>query len=143
MAKKPEPKTRPTDVDPEDFLSEIKDAQKRQDSFELLEMMKAASKMKPVMWGSSIVGFGSKPIKYANGSELDWPMMGFSPRKANLTLYLEDSPKYEELLGGLGPHTASKACLYIKRLSDIDKKVLKRLIVESIKAAKTTTPRSR
>ncbi len=139
MAKKPEPKTRPTEVSPEDFLNEIKDEQKRQDCFEVLEMMRSASKMKPVMWGPAIVGFGSKPIKYANGSELDWPMMGFSPRKANLTLYLmSDFPDYEKLLGELGPHTVSKACLYIKRLSDIDKKVLKQLIAESFKAAKNS-----
>ncbi len=79
MAKKPEPKTRPTDVRAEDFLNEIKDEQKRLDSFEVLAMMQAASKMEPVMWGSAIIGFGSTPIKYANGSELDWPMIGFSP----------------------------------------------------------------
>jgi hypothetical protein len=136
MAKKPERKTRPTSVDPEDFLSEIEDEQRRLDSLEVLGMMKSVSRLKPQMWGPSIVGFGSKPIKYANGSELDWPLMAFSPRKSSLTLYLQSFPKYEELLEELGPHSASKACLYIKRLSEIDKKVLKQLIAESFKAAK-------
>lgn len=136
MAKKPEPKTRPTDVRTEDFLNEIKDEQKRLDSFEVLAIMQAASKMEPVMWGSAIIGFGSTPIKYANGSELDWPMIGFSPRKANLTLYLQEYPEYASMLEGLGPHAISKACLYIKRISDVDKKVLKRIITESFKAAK-------
>ena len=136
MAKKPEPKTRPTDVRAEDFLNELKDERKRLDSFEVLEMMKSASKLKPVMWGSAIIGFGSTPIKYANGSELDWPMIGFSPRKANLTLYLQEYPEYTSRLEELGPHAFSKACLYIKRLSDIDKKVLNQIIIESFKAAK-------
>lgn len=136
MAKKPEPKTRPTDVNAEDFLNEIQEEQKRLDSFEVLEMMKAASKLKPVMWGSAIIGFGSTPVKYANGSELDWPMIGFSPRKANLTLYLQEYPEYNQMLSELGPHAISKACLYIKKLSDIDRKVLKQVIVESFKAAK-------
>lgn len=136
MAKKPEPKTRPTEVDPEDFLNEIRDERTRHDSFELLEMMRAVSKMQPVMWGPAIVGFGSKPIKYANGSELDWPMLAFSPRKANLTLYLDRFPEYDELLGELGPHSSSKGCLYIKRLSDVDTMVLKKLIVESFKTTK-------
>jgi hypothetical protein len=138
MAKKPEPKTRPTDVDPADFLNEIKDVRKRQDAFEVLEMMKSASKLKPVMWGTAIIGFGSKPQKYANGSELDWPLIGFSPRSANLTLYLQNFPEYQEMLQELGPHSTSKACLYIKKLDHVDKKVLKQVIVESFKAAKNS-----
>ena len=138
MAKKPEPKTRPTDVDPQDFLNEIKDATKRQDSIELLEMMRSVTRLKPVMWGGAIIGFGSKPIKYANGSELDWPMMAFSPRKASLTLYLQDFPEFDEMLRALGPNSRSKGCLYIKRLSDVDIKVMKQLLTASFKAAKAS-----
>jgi hypothetical protein len=139
MAKKPEPKTRPTDVDPVDFLNEIKDEEKRRDSLEVLEMMTAVCKLEPVMWGTAIIGFGSKPIKYANGSELDWPMIAFSPRKANLTLYITyDFPNCENLLGQLGPHVTSKGCLYIKRLRDIDTKVLKQFFAESFKATKNS-----
>ncbi|HET6511713.1 MAG TPA: DUF1801 domain-containing protein [Candidatus Kapabacteria bacterium] len=138
MAKQPEPKTRPTDVDPADFLNEIKDERKRLDSFELIEMMQSVSKMPPVMWGGAIIGFGSKPIKYANGSELDWPMLAFSPRKANLTLYLQHFPEYLSLLEELGPHAVSKGCLYIKRLADVDKKILKQVIAGSFKATKNS-----
>jgi hypothetical protein len=138
MAKKPEPKTRPTDVDPMDFLSELKDETKKQDAIELLEMMRSVTKLKAVMWGDAIIGFGSKPIKYANGSELDWPMMAFSPRKANLTLYLQDFPEFEEMRAELGPNDRSKGCLYIKRLTDIDKKALKQLLAESFKASKNS-----
>lgn len=138
MAKKPEPKTRPTDVDPEDFLNELTDERKRLDSFELLELMRSVSKMEPVMWGGAIIGFGSKPIKYANGSELDWPMMAFSPRKTSLTLYLHDFPEFDSMLSDLGPSSRSKGCLYIKRLSEIDKKVLKKLLAESFKASKNS-----
>jgi hypothetical protein len=138
MAKKPEPKTRPTDVDPMDFLNEIKDATKRQDSIELLEMMRSVTRLKPVMWGGAIIGFGSKPIKYANGSELDWPMMAFSPRSTSLTLYLQDFAEFEAMREELGPTTRSKGCLYIKRLSDVDTKVLKQLLTASFKAAKAS-----
>jgi hypothetical protein len=139
MAKKPEPRTRPTDVDPIDFLNEIKDEEKRRDSLEVLKMMKAVCKMEPQTWGTAIIGFGSKPIKYANGSELDWPMIAFSPRKANLTLYITyDFPKCESLLGQLGPHVRSKGCLYIKRLRDVDLKVLKQFLAESFKATKNS-----
>lgn len=138
MAKKPEPKTRPTDVDPMDFLSELQDEKRKQDAIELLEMMRTVSKMKAVMWGNAIIGFGSKPIKYANGSELDWPMMAFSPRKASLTLYLNDFPEFEEILRDLGPSSRSKGCLYIKSLAVVDKKALKLLLTESLKAAKNS-----
>ena len=81
------------------------------------------------MWGDAIVGFGSRPIKYADGSEMDWPAAAFSPRKQNMTLYVIcSSPKQPELLAKLGTHSTSKACLYIKRLADVDEKVLERLI---------------
>lgn len=124
-----EPKTRVTDASVEDFLNSVENETRRADAFRVLEMFKRAAGEEPKMWGDAIVGFGSRPIKYADGSTLDWPMVAFSPRKQNLTLYvINSSPKQSELLAKLGKHTTSKACLYIKRLSDIDERVLERLI---------------
>jgi hypothetical protein len=88
------------------------------------------------MWGPSIIGFGHRVLKYESGREFDWMIAAFSPRKANLTLYvIADSPKQPELLAKLGKHTVSKACLYVKRLADIDEKVLEELIKEAVKYA--------
>ena len=124
-----EPKTRETDASVEDFLSSVENETRRNDAFRVLEMFKRATGEEPKMWGPAIVGFGHAPVKYADGSTLDWLMLGFSPRKQNMTLYVtSSSPKQPELLAKLGPHTVSRACLYIKRLSDIDEKVLERLI---------------
>lgn len=136
---KAEPKTRPTDASVEDFLNTIQDEQKREDSFTVMQLMAKLSGERAVMWGPAIVGFGSSPIRYANGTELDWPELAFSPRKANLTLYLEsDFPtRYDELLGQLGKHSAGKCCLYIKRLSDVDTKVLTKLLKASLKRTRT------
>ncbi len=128
-----EPKTRPTDESVEDFLNSLDDERKRADSFRVAEMMQRVSGERPVMWGSAIVGFGSQPLKYASGKELDWPKIGFSPRKASLTLYISGSfDDYDELMAKLGKHTKSKACLYIKRLSDVDLSVLEEIMHRSI-----------
>ena len=99
--------------------------------------MEAATGSKPVMWGANIVGFGTKKYKYASGQEVDWPLIGFSPRKQNLVLYVmsgEDS--HADLLAKLGKHSVGKGCLYIKRLSDVDLPTLKRLINASVKRKK-------
>jgi hypothetical protein len=126
---KHEPKTRETNASVEEFLDSIADEKRRADGYRLLEIFKRATGNVPRMWGNAIVGFGSRPIQYADGSELPWPKAAFSPRKQNLTLYvIGSSPKLPGLLGKLGPHTTSKACLYIKRLADVDAKVLERLI---------------
>ena len=126
---KNEPKTRETEASVEEFLDSIENETRRTDAFRLLEMFRRATGEEAKMWGPAIVGFGRSPIAYADGSERDWPMAAFSPRKQNLTLYVVvDSPKQPELLRKLGPHTLSKACLYIKRLSDVDEKVLERVI---------------
>ena len=100
------------------------------------KMMKAAVKEDAKMWGSSIIGFGSVHLKYASGRELDWMMIGFSPRKQNLTIYLNNLNQEEALLKKLGKYTTGKGCLYIKRLEDVDKKVLKELITDSVKVMK-------
>jgi hypothetical protein len=133
-----EPKTKLNDASVEDFLNTIEDEQKRADAFTISEMMRKATKTAPKMWGASIVGFGTRTYTYSDGHEMDWMMIGFSPRKANLTLYVGiGAPEQQELLGKLGKHSTSKGCLYIKRLSDIDMKVLKKLIAASVKRTKS------
>jgi len=132
-----EPKTKPTSESVEKFLNSIPDKQKREDSFTILEMMKKVTKCKPRMWGTSIIGFGTYRYKYANGAEADWPLAAFSPRKQSLTLYVSRNfDDYDHLLKNLGKHSASKACLYIKRLSDVDLPTLKKLIELSYKESK-------
>jgi hypothetical protein len=128
-------KTKPTAASVEEFLNSIENEQKREDSFVLLEMMKKASKEDPVLWSNSIVGFGIKRYKSpATGREADWMRIGFAPRKTNLSLYLGT---YVDALGAalerLGKHKAGMGCLYIKKLADIDLKVLKGLIAAACK----------
>ena len=125
--------TQKTGENVEAFLNSVADEQRRADSFRVLEMMRSISGAEPEMWGPAIIGFGSRPLKYASGREIEWMDVAFSPRKANLTLYLtEGFEGYHELLTRLGKHKVSKACLYIKRLSDVDEKVLRELIAASI-----------
>ena len=130
-------KTKKTEASVEDFLNQIKDEQTRQDCFEIAKMMKQVTLSEPKMWGSSIVGFGSRHLKYASGRELDWMLTGFSPRKANITLYiLGGFEKQADLLKKLGKYTTGKGCLYIKKLKDVDTKVLKELVHESVQSMK-------
>jgi Domain of unknown function (DU1801) len=133
-----EPKTKLNDASVEDFLNSVEDEQKRADAFAISEMMHKATKADPQMWGAAIVGFGTRTYKYSDGREMDWMMIGFSPRKANLTLYIGiGKPEVQELLGKLGKHSTSKGCLYIKRLSDVDQKVLKEMIAVSVKRTRS------
>ena len=121
-------KTRPTDASVEKFLNTVTDDQKREDSFALVDLMREVTKAEPVMWGSSIVGFGSYHYKYASGRDADWFLVGFSPRKQNLTLYIMSGfEQYDALLEALGKHSTGKSCLYIKRLADIDMPTLRDL----------------
>ena len=132
-----EAKTKPTDQSVESFINKIPDPQTREDCFTIARLMKEATRSEPRMWGSSIVGFGITQYKYANGREADWPLIGFSPRKQNLTLYImSGSGSHAELLEKLGKHSVAKSCLYIKRLADIDLPTLKKLIRESVKQKK-------
>lgn len=131
---KAELKTKKNEASVEDFLNEIDDEQQREEAKKISEMMRKESKQEPKMWGASIVGFGEYQYKYASGREGDWMRIGFSPRKQNLTVYIMDGfEKYDELMAHLGKYKTGKSCLYIKRLSDIDEKVLKELIAESVK----------
>jgi len=128
-------KTRETTASVEDFINSVPDEQKRKDSFVILEMMKKASGEKPKMWGSSLIGFGNKRYKSpATGREVDWLLIGFSPRKANLSLYLTMNIKeHADVLKKLGKHKTGVGCLYINKLEDIDIKVLKGIIAIALK----------
>ncbi len=131
-----EMKTKQTEASVEDFLNLIENDQKREDCFEIVKMMKQVTKKEPKMWGPSIIGFGSYHYKYESGREGDSPQIGFSPRKQNITLYVLSGSDHETpLLQKLGKHSTSKVCLYIKRLADVDKKVLLELIKESFTKA--------
>ncbi len=131
-----EMKTKQTEASVEDFLNLIEDNQKREDCFEIVKMMKQVTKEEPKMWGPSIIGFGSYHYKYESGREGDSLQIGFSPRKQNITLYILLGANHENpLLQKLGKHSTGKGCLYIKRLADVDKKVLQELIKESFAKA--------
>jgi hypothetical protein len=128
-------KTKPTSQSPKDFINAIKVEQKRKDSFVILEIMKKATGEEPKMWGSSIIGFGNKIYKSpATGREVEWFLLGFSPRKANLTVYLVSGLQaHAEALKKLGKHKTGGGCLYINKLEDVDSKVLKGMIEASLK----------
>ena len=124
-----EPKTRPTKASVTRFLDGIDDEDRRRDCKTLVKMMRAVTGEAPTMWGPSIIGFGTRHLRYASGRELDWPILGFSPRKTDLTLYiLSGFEKHGALMKKLGKHKTSKSCLYVKRLSDIDLPTLEQLM---------------
>jgi len=135
MAKLAVIKTKQTEQSVEDFIATIKDVQKQKDSQVILKLMKKASKEKPKMWGSSMIGFGMKRYKSpATGREVDWFKIGFSPRKANLSLHLGINVKLNATsLKKLGKHKTGVGCLYIQKLEDIDMKVLEKIINDSLK----------
>lgn len=135
MGKLAQIKTKETDSSVEDFINSVKDEAKRKDSFTILTMMQKASKEKPKMWGSSMIGFGNKIYKSpATGREVEWFKVGFSPRKANISLHLVlDIKKYATELKKLGKHKTGVGCLYINKLDDVDIKVLEKLIAEASK----------
>lgn len=129
-------KTIPTKLSVDKFLKGIKDEQKRADCYEILGLMKKATKAQPKMWGTSIVGFGNYHYVYESGREGDWFIAGFSPRKQNLTLYMMGGfSQFEDLMKKLGKHSTGKGCLYINKLEDVDTKVLREIITKSVKMA--------
>ncbi len=126
-------KTQPNDQRVEDFLNSVADDTKLQDSFTILELLKQETGLEPVMWGDSIIGFGTYHYKYASGRQGEWFLTGFSPRVRNLTLYIMSGfDEYDDLLNKLGKHSTGKSCLYIKQLADIDLEVLKELVDKSV-----------
>lgn len=125
-------KTKENEGDVHKFIDSVDDEQKRRDSYAILEIMADVSNKPAKMWGKSIVGFGRYHYKYASGREGDWPAIGFSPRKQNLTLYIMDGfSDYTKLLKQLGKHKTGVSCLYIKKLEDVDMPVLKQIIRKS------------
>ncbi len=126
-------KTQPTDVPVADFLASVPDESKRADAQLIAALMQELSGEPPRMWGSALVGYGTYQYTYASGRAGEWFRVGFSPRKANLTLYVMPGfGQYEGLMAKLGKHKVGKSCLYIKRLSDIDMDVLRELISGSL-----------
>jgi hypothetical protein len=127
-------KTKQTSASVEDFINSVEGEQKRKDSLIILEMMKKATGEEPKMWGGSIIGFGNKRYKSpASGREVDWFLIGLSPRKANLTVYFINMKEHSEALKKLGKHKTGGGCLYINKLDDIDMKILKGMIEASLK----------
>jgi len=128
-------KTKKTEDSVSEFLNKIPEAEKRKDAFTMLELMEKATKSKAKMWGAAIVGVGSRVLKYDSGRELDWFIMGFSPRKKDLTLYIPGAvQKQAALLKKLGKHKTGKGCLYINKLEEVDMTVLKEIIKQGLVA---------
>lgn len=129
-------KTKLTDASVTAFLNNVEDEQKRNDSFEIVEMMGKATGLPPKMWGSSIIGFGTYHYKYDSGHEGDVCIIGFSPRKQNIALYIPGGiHKYDDLLEKLGKHKTGKGCLYINSLNKIDVEVLQAIFKRSLTEA--------
>ena len=134
MGKLAEIKTKPTSTSVDSFIDSIPDEQKRKDSQVILKMMEKAMNEKPKMWGSSMIGFGNVRYKSpATGREVDWFKIGFSPRKANISLHLIDIQRHADALNKLGKHKTGVGCLYINKLEDVDIKVLEKMINASVK----------
>src|ERR1051325_2250526 len=130
-------KTQVTKASVDKFLQGIRDEKKREDCYQILKLMKKATKAEPKMWGGSIIGFGDYHYKYESGRENDWFITGFSPRKANFAFYLMGrNEKHTPLLDKLGKYSTAKSCVYIKRLRDVDEQVLQQLISECAEACK-------
>jgi hypothetical protein len=134
-------KTQRTDAGVEEFLNSVEHEGKRADSFALLKLMREVTGEEPAMWGPSIVGFGSYHYKYASGREGEWMLVGFSPRKRDLTLYIMDGfDGYQSLLEKLGKHRTGKSCLYINKLEDVDLPTLCELITQSVAHVRASNP---
>ncbi len=124
-------KTKKTELSVDAFLKNIPEEQRRKDAFMIVDLMEKATKAKAKMWGTAIIGFGDQHLKYDSGRELDWFVMGFSPRKQNFALYIFGAiEKQKALLKKLGKYKAGKGCLYIGKLEEIDLKILKEIIVK-------------
>ena len=128
-------KTAPNDADPLAFIAGLEDPRRQAESRELLDLFRERTGEEPVMWGDSIVGFGSYNYEYSSGRTGTWMRVGFSPRKQQMTVYVMPGfERYDDLLAALGPHSVGKSCLYLKRLDAVDKEILGRLVTESYRA---------
>jgi hypothetical protein len=127
-------KTRETTESVSAFLDRIADEGRREDCRAVVDIMQSVTKEKPRMWGTSIVGFGRYRYKYKSGREGEWMITGFAPRKGDLTLYIFGGfDKFSDLIPNLGKYKTAGSCLYIKKLSDVDVKVLRKLVTKSVK----------
>ncbi|CAG5092683.1 Putative uncharacterized protein [Thermobacillus xylanilyticus] len=136
-----EPKMKENDNSVTAFIESVENEKKKVDAYKLLEIFEEATGFKPKMWGTSIIGFGKYHYKYASGHEGDAPLVGFSPRKAKISLYLAyESEEREKLLQNFGKHTKSKACVYINKLADIQLEVLKDLIKHTVETYRKLYP---
>ncbi|BFH64783.1 DUF1801 domain-containing protein [Paenibacillus azoreducens] len=134
-------KTKETDSSVIEFIEKIDNLKKREDAFKLLDIFTETTGYKAKMWGTSIIGFGSYHYKYESGHEGDAPLVGFSPRKAKISLYFATGDTgREELLQKFGKHTSGKACVYINKIADIDIEILKALINRSVAFLQKTYP---
>lgn len=130
-------KTKVNDADVIAFLNTIEEEAKKQDSFELLDLFTKLSGEEPKMWGSSIIGFGTYPYKYASGQEGEWFKIGFSPRKAKFSIYvMAGFDDLDEFLKDLGKHKIGKGCLYVNKLKDIKLELLEKLVLRSFELLK-------
>ena len=131
-----EMKTQANDRDVDAFLDSVDDPKRRADAKAVRELMAEVTGERGQMWGDSIVGFGTQHLRYSSGREIDWLVVGFSPRKQNTTIYLtEGFEAHEEVLHRLGPHSLGKSCLYVKRLDDVDASVLRELVTAAVARA--------
>ncbi|WP_342558369.1 DUF1801 domain-containing protein [Metasolibacillus sp. FSL K6-0083] len=136
-----EPKTKETDSSVIEFIEGVDSVKKREDAYALVDIFTEVTGYEAKMWGPSIIGFGKYHYKYASGHEGDAPLVGFSPRKAKISLYFApEDPERETLLENFGKHTTGKACVYINKLSDIDVTILKELIGQSVAFLRATYP---
>jgi hypothetical protein len=134
-------KTKETDNSVIEFIEAVDSPKKREDAYKLLDIFSETTGYEAKMWGPSIIGFGSYHYKYPTGHEGDAPLVGFSPRKAKISLYFATGDsKRGELLKEFGKHTTGKACVYINKVADIDENVLKALINQSVAFLKETYP---
>ena len=134
-------KTKQTDNSVIEFIEQVDSPKKREDAYRLLDIFTETTGFEAKMWGPSIIGFGSYHYKYHSGHEGDAPLVGFSPRKAKISLYFAPGEtKREELLKQFGKHTTGKACVYINKLASIDVEVLKSLINESVSFVQSMYP---
>ncbi|WP_291146532.1 DUF1801 domain-containing protein [Flavobacterium sp. UBA7680] len=134
-------KTAETESSVLDFINAVDSEAKRNDAFELIKIMKSITGFEPKMWGPSIIGFGTYHYKYATGHEGDAPLAAFSPRKAATTVYFYlPEEKREELFSNLGKYKVSKACIYIKKLADIEIEILKKILSLSIEEVQNLYP---
>jgi hypothetical protein len=138
-----EQKTKPTKQSVQDFIAAVADDQMRDDCAVLIKMMKKITGANAVLWGPSIIGFGEYHYTYASGHSGTAPLAGFSPRKPNLTVYAMPVEGGQPLLEKLGKHKASKACIYIKKLADVDLAVLQKIITQSVKETQKKFPQKK